>query len=40
MYRIATLVQSISRPVNDDDDVSVDALSIFAARIIDFLEPK
>ena len=38
MYSIATLVQSISRPVKDD--VSVDALSTFAERIIDFLEPK
>jgi hypothetical protein len=38
MYSIATLVQSISRPVKDD--VSVDTLSTFAERIIDFLEPK
>ena len=38
MYSIATLVQSISRPVKDD--VSVDALSTFAEKIIDFLEPK
>ena len=40
MYSIATLVQFISRPINDDDDVSVDALFTFTARIIDFLEPK
>jgi hypothetical protein len=38
MYSIATLVQSISRPVKDD--VSVDTLSAFTERIIDFLEPK
>ena len=38
MYSIATLVQSISRPVKDD--VSVDTLSTFAERIIDLLEPK
>ena len=38
MYSIATLVQSISRPVKDD--VSVDTLSTFAERITDFLEPK
>ena len=38
MYSIATLVQSISRPVKDY--VSVDTLSTFAERIIDFLEPK
>ena len=38
MYSIATLVQSISRPVKDD--VSVDALSTFAEKIIDFLEPN
>ena len=38
IYSITTLVQSISRPVKDD--VSVDALSTFAERIIDFLEPE
>ena len=38
MYSIATLVQSISRPVKDD--VSVDALSTFAEKIIDLLEPN
>ena len=38
IYSIATLVQSISRPVKDD--VSVDTLSTFAERIIDFLEPN
>jgi hypothetical protein len=38
MYSIATLVQAISKPVKDD--VSVDTLSTFAERIIDFLEPK
>ena len=38
MYSIATLVQSISRPVKDD--VSVHTLSTFAERIIDLLEPK
>ena len=38
VYSIATLVQSISRPVKDD--VSVDTLSTFAERIVDLLEPK
>jgi len=38
IYDLATLVQSISRPVKDD--VSVDTVSTFAARINDFLEPN
>ena len=38
IYDIATLVQSISRPVKDD--VSIDALSTFAERITDFVGPK
>ena len=37
IYDIATLVQSISRPVKDD--VSVDTLSTFAERVTDFLGP-
>ena len=38
IYDIATLVQSISRPVKDD--ISVNTLSTFAERITDFLGPK
>ena len=38
IYDLATLVQSISRPIKDD--ISVDTLSTFAERINDFIGPK